>query len=61
SHGSTDEVGYRAAEHKHYYSDLHATILHQMGLDYQKMTLQVFGRTMHLVEDGDGPIKEIIG
>jgi Protein of unknown function (DUF1501) len=60
SHGSTDDVGYRAAENKHYYSDLHATVLHQMGLDYQKMTLQVFGRTMRLVEDGEGPIKEII-
>jgi hypothetical protein len=31
-----------------------------MGLDYQKMTLPVFGRTMRLVEDGDGPIKEIM-
>jgi Protein of unknown function (DUF1501) len=60
SHGSTDDVGYRATENKHYYSDLHATILNQMGLDYQKMTLSVFGRTMRLVEDGGGPIKEII-
>jgi len=31
-----------------------------MGLDYQRMTLKVFGRTMKLVEDGDGPIKDII-
>ena len=60
SHGSTDDVGYRAEQHKHYYSDLHATILHQMGLDYERMTLKVFGRTMKLVEDGDGPIKDII-
>src|SRR5580698_1552470 len=34
SHGATDDVGYRAVENKHYYSDLHATILNQLGLDY---------------------------
>jgi len=59
-HGATDEVGYRAVEHRHYYSDLHATILHQLGLDYRKMELKVIGRTMRLVEEGDGPIKEIL-
>ncbi len=36
-HGATDDVGYQAVEHRHYYSDLHATILNQFGLDYQKM------------------------
>src|SRR4029077_6769159 len=35
-HGATDEVGYQAVENKHYYSDLHATILQQLGLDYKK-------------------------
>ncbi|HZL36255.1 MAG TPA: DUF1501 domain-containing protein [Tepidisphaeraceae bacterium] len=59
-HGATDDVGYKAAENPHYYSDLHATILHQLGLDYTKMTIPVLGRTMRLVEDGDGPIGEIL-
>src|SRR5215467_2921398 len=59
-HGATDEVGYQAVENRHYYSDLHATILHQLGLDYKKMEYQVFGRTMKLVEEGEGPIKEIL-
>jgi hypothetical protein len=59
-HGATDDVGYKAVENRHYYSDLHATILQQMGLDYTKMELPVFGRTMKLVEEGDGPIKEIL-
>ncbi len=35
-HGGTDEVGYRAVDSPHYYSDLHATILHQLGLDREK-------------------------
>ena len=60
THGATDDVGYQAVENRHYYSDLHATILHQLGLDYKKMEIRVIGRTMKLVEDGDGPIKEIL-
>lgn len=59
-HGATDDVGYQAVEHRHYYSDLHATILNQMGLDYKKMEVRVFGRTMKLVEEGEGPIKQIL-
>jgi hypothetical protein len=60
THGETDEVGYRSVQDKHYCSDLHATILHQLGLDHLKMQVDVFGRTFHLVEEGDGPIKAII-
>jgi hypothetical protein len=60
THGETDEVGYRAVENKHYCSDLHATIAHQMGLDYTRMEISVFGRPFHLVEEGDGPIKAIL-
>ena len=59
-HGATDDFGYKAVEHPHYYSDLHATILNQMGLDYRKMQCNVFGRTMRLVEEGTGPIREIV-
>jgi hypothetical protein len=58
-HGGTDEVGYKAVDSPHYYSDLHATILHQLGLDYEKMEFRTLGRTMRLVEEGK-PIKEII-
>jgi hypothetical protein len=59
-HGATDEVGYQAVEHRHYYSDLHATILQQLGLDFKKMEIPVFGRTMRLVEGAGGPISEIL-
>jgi hypothetical protein len=58
-HGATDEVGYKAVNSPHYYSDLHATILHQLGLNPKKMEVEILGRTMRLVEEG-GPIKEII-
>ena len=59
-HGATDDVGYKAIEHPHYYSDLHATILHQLGLDHSKMEISVVGRPMRLVEQGHGPITEIL-
>ena len=58
-HGATDEVGYKAVVNPHYYSDLHATILRQLGLDHKKMEIEVIGRTMRLVEEG-GPILEIV-
>ena len=60
THGATDDVGYQAVENRHYYSDLHATILGQLGLDYKKLEVEVNGRPMRLVEEGFGPIKEIL-
>ena len=32
-HGATDEIGFHAVEDRHYVTDIHATILHQLGLD----------------------------
>jgi hypothetical protein len=60
THGETDEVGYNAVVDRHYCSDLHATIVSQLGLDWTKMQIEVFGRPFHLVEEGDGPIKAIL-
>ena len=58
-HGATDEVGYKAEQDPHYYSDLHATILHQLGINYKKLETHVLGRTMRLIEEG-APIKQIL-
>lgn len=58
-HGATDDVGYRAVEAPHYYSDLHATILNQLGLNPEKMNVHLLGRTLKLVEEGK-PIREIL-
>jgi hypothetical protein len=59
-HGATDEVGYQAVENRHYYSDLHATILRQLGIDYKKMEVELSGRPVRLVDEGDGPITQIL-
>lgn len=39
THGVTDEIGFHAIEDRHYVTDLHATVLHQLGLDSHKMEI----------------------
>lgn len=58
--GATDEVGYKAVESPHYISDLQATILNQMGLNWKKMDFILNGRPFHLIEEGTGPITKIL-
>ncbi|MFT5526807.1 MAG: hypothetical protein ACI9HK_004787, partial [Pirellulaceae bacterium] len=38
-HGATDEIGFHAVENRHYVTDIHATILKQMGLDSRKLEI----------------------
>jgi Protein of unknown function (DUF1501) len=56
-HGSTDELGFHAEENDHYVTDVHATILHQLGLDHR--SLQVPGHK-RLERDFGEPMHEII-
>ncbi|MGD9648495.1 MAG: DUF1501 domain-containing protein [Pirellulales bacterium] len=56
-HGATDELGFHAVEHRHYITDIHATILHQLGLDPHR--LEVPGRKRLEIDRGE-PIREII-
>ncbi len=39
AHGATDEIGFHAVEHRHYVTDIHATILSQLGLDAHEMAV----------------------
>jgi hypothetical protein len=56
-HGATDELGFHAVESRHYITDLHATVLHQLGLDPRK--LEVPGRKRLEIDYGT-PIREIL-
>ena len=49
-HGKTDDVGYKAAENRVSVADLHATILHQLGLDHDELTFQHSGRYESLTD-----------
>jgi len=42
-HGATDDVGYRAVEGRVSVQDLHATLLHQLGLDHTRLTYRLHG------------------
>lgn len=57
AHGATDEIGFHAVENRHYVTDVHATILHQLGLDSRK--LEIPGRKRLEIDHGR-PITEII-
>ena len=48
--GASDEFGYKAMEQPISYHDLHATMLHLMGLDHTKLTYRFNGRDMRLTD-----------
>ncbi|MDZ4801274.1 MAG: DUF1501 domain-containing protein [Bryobacteraceae bacterium] len=49
-YGATDEFGYYATENKVHVHDLHATILHLLGLDHKRLTWRYSGRDMRLTD-----------
>lgn len=50
SHGATDEFGYYAQDNKVHMHDLHATILHILGIDHQRLTYRYAGRDFRLTD-----------
>ena len=50
AYGSTDDYGYYAIEDKVHIHDLHATILHLLGLDHMKLTYKYAGRDFRLTD-----------
>jgi hypothetical protein len=49
-HGATDEFGFRAVEDRVSIHDLHATLLHVLGLDHEKLTYRYAGRDFRLTD-----------
>lgn len=56
-HGATDELGFHAVEHPHYVTDVHATLMHQLGVDARRLEVPGHKR---LERDYGEPIREII-
>jgi hypothetical protein len=67
AYGATDELGAKAVENKVHVKDLHATILHMLGFDHEKLIFPSGGRDMRLTEpsnkkpDGGQVVKGVIG
>jgi uncharacterized protein (DUF1501 family) len=59
-HGATDEFGYRAIENRVHNHDLHATILHLMGLDHERLTFRYSGRDFRLTDVHGHVVREIM-
>ena len=58
--GSTDEFGLRAEDEPAHVHDLHATILHLLGFDHQRLTFSHNGRDERLTENGGRVIHELL-
>jgi hypothetical protein len=61
SYGATDEFGAAAVENVVHMHDLHATILHQLGLDHEKLTFRYAGRDFRLTDVHGRVVKDIVG
>ena len=60
TYGETDEFGFRAIEDKVHVHDLHATVLHLLGLDHERLTYQYAGRDYRLTDVYGRVVKEIV-
>ena len=60
AYGRTDDYGYEAVEDKVHVHDWHATILHLLGLDHQKLTYRYAGRDMRLTDVKGNVVKGIL-
>ena len=60
SHGSTDDIGHYAVENKVHMHDLHATILHLLGLNHERLTYRYAGRDFRLTDVAGHVVHDII-
>jgi len=60
SYGATDEHGYEAVENRMHVHDWHATILHLLGLDHERLTYRYAGREMRLTDVAGSVAADVI-
>lgn len=59
-HGATDDFGYKAVEKPVHIHDLHATLLHLLGFDHEKLTYRYAGRDFRLTDVSGEVVREVI-
>jgi arylsulfatase A-like enzyme len=59
-YGTTDDFGFKVAENPVHVHDLHATILHLLGLNHEKLTFQYSGRNFRLTDVAGRVVKELL-
>ena len=60
STAATDELGFTAVDDKVHVHDLHATILHLLGFDHEKLTYRYAGRDFRLTDVHGRVVQEIV-
>ena len=60
TYGSTDELGYNAIENVVHVNDLHATMLHLLGVDHERFTYPYQGRDFRLTDVGGRVVHGIL-
>jgi hypothetical protein len=60
THGTTDDFGYYGVDGKVHINDLHATMLHLMGMDHERLTFDHHGRPFRLTDVAGNVVNEII-
>ncbi len=60
AYGATDELGFAAAEKPVHVHDLHATLLHLLGFDHEKLTYRYAGRDFRLTDVAGRVVREVI-
>lgn len=60
AYGATDDFGSKAVENRVHVHDLHATILHLMGFDHEKLTYRYAGRDFRLTDVYGRVVSEIV-
>jgi len=60
AYGATDEFGHKAVQDKVHMHDLHATLLHLLGLDHEQLTYRYAGRDFRLTDVHGNVVKEIL-
>jgi hypothetical protein len=59
-HGKTDPYGYFAVENKVHVHDLHATLLHCLGIEHESLTFRHQGRDFRLTDEFGRVIPELL-
>jgi uncharacterized protein (DUF1501 family) len=58
--GATDDIGLKAVDSPHHFRDIHATLLHQLGLDQNRLTFPHLGRDERLTFLEGSVIRELL-
>jgi hypothetical protein len=59
-HGATDEIGFKAVEDRVSINDLHATVLHLLGLDHKRLTYRYNGRDFRLTDVAGTVVDKVV-